>query len=95
MNIRVLLAAGLFVALPSWAAETGHLTVEELRQIRLPDIVLESVEHKTPAAKNSKPHVEVNGVIGEHIHQSRLPLLVEMTGKSGHQIDLGIKINLI
>jgi feruloyl esterase len=58
----------LWSAGSSWAEATNHLTVEELRQLRLPDVVLQSVEHKTPAAKNSKPHIELTGVIGEHIH---------------------------
>src|SRR5882762_6421620 len=62
--ISLLLLCG--VAL-SRAATTNHITVEELRQIHLPDVVLQSVEHQTPAAKNSRPHVEVTGVIGEHI----------------------------
>lgn len=69
MNRQLLVHLLLFCALANAQAEaTNHITVEELRQIRLPDVVLESVEHKTPAAKNSKPHVEVTGVIGEHIH---------------------------
>src|SRR5215472_9793549 len=49
------------------AEATNHISIEELRQIRLPDVVLASVEHQTPSAKNSQPHVEVKGVIGEHI----------------------------
>lgn len=48
-------------------AETSHITVEELRQLRLPEVVLQSVTHQTPAAKGSKPHVEITGTIGDHI----------------------------
>src|SRR5207247_28744 len=45
-------------------------TVEELRQVRLPDVVLESVRQVTPDAQkkpNAAAHVEVKGVIGGHI----------------------------
>jgi len=63
--LNVLLLCGLTIAK---AQATDHLSVEELQQIRLPEVVLESVKHQSPAAKNSKPHVEVNGIIGEHIH---------------------------
>src|ERR1051325_21159 len=48
-------------------AESSHISVEELQQLRLPEVVFKSVTHQTPAAKGSKPHVEVTGVIGEHI----------------------------
>ena len=47
-------------AVPCLAQTTNHLTVEELRQVRLPEVTLESVE---PVSA----HVEVKGVIGEHI----------------------------
>ena len=49
---------------------TNHLSVEALRQVRLPDVVLESATtvpagfHKNPHAA---AHVDVNGVIGGHI----------------------------
>src|SRR6266481_6892214 len=68
VKTRLLIALAALSVVSNWAGETNHITVEELRHIRLPDVVLESVEHKTPAAKNSKPHIEVTGVIGEHIH---------------------------
>jgi len=46
------------------AQTTNHLTAEELRQLRLPDVVLESVK---PAEPNTQKYLEVKGVIGEHI----------------------------
>src|SRR3954470_15999523 len=68
MKMRFLIALAIFCfTLSSRGATTDHLTIEELQQIRLPEVVLKSVTHQTPAAKNSKPHVEVTGVIGEHI----------------------------
>ena len=69
MKRQLLVHLLLLCALATARADTtNHITVEELRQLRLSDVVLESVEHKTLAAKHSKPHVEVTGVIGEHIH---------------------------
>src|SRR6266850_5636735 len=69
MKRQLLVHLLLLCALATARADTtNHITIEELRQLRLPDVVLQSVEHKTPAAKNSKPHLEVTGVIGEHIH---------------------------
>src|SRR5712672_21733 len=69
MKRQLLVHLLLLCALATARADTtNHITIEELRQLRLPDVVLQSVEHKTPAAKNSKPHVEVTGVIGDHIH---------------------------
>ena len=52
------------------ADATNHLTIEELRQVRLPDVVLESVTPVTPDAQkkpNAAGHIEVKGVIGGHI----------------------------
>src|SRR6266571_4598857 len=53
-----------------WADATNRISVEELRQVRLPEVVLESVTQVTPDAQN-KPnaaaYVEVKGVIGGHI----------------------------
>src|SRR5437868_7132160 len=52
------------------AETTNRLSIEELRQTRLPEVVLESVTQVTPDAQN-KPnaaaYIEVKGVIGEHI----------------------------
>src|SRR5947208_9597120 len=57
-------------AASAWADATNRIGVEELRQVRLPDVVLESVKPVTPDAQN-KPnaaaHLEVKGVIGGHI----------------------------
>ena len=52
------------------AETTNRLSVEELRTVRLPDVVLESVTPVTPdAQKNPKTAacVAVKGVIGDHI----------------------------
>src|SRR5437870_5619259 len=43
---------------------TNHLTLEELRQVRLPEVGLESV---SSASSTRAPYVEVRGVIGGHI----------------------------
>src|SRR6266566_4792350 len=57
-------------AASGWAETTNRISLEELRQVRLPEVVLESVTQVTPDAQN-KPnaaaYLEVNGVIGEHI----------------------------
>jgi hypothetical protein len=53
-----------------WAEAAKHLSVAELRQVRLPEGVIESVKEVTPEAeKNPKApvRIEVKGVIGEHI----------------------------
>jgi hypothetical protein len=53
-----------------WAEAAKHLSVAELRQVRLPEVVIESVKEVTPEAeKNPKApvRIEVKGVIGEHI----------------------------
>src|SRR5439155_635789 len=57
-------------AAPGWAEATNRISVEELRQVRLPDVVLESVTPVTPDAQkkpNAAAHLEVKGVIGGHI----------------------------
>jgi hypothetical protein len=53
-----------------WAEATNCLTVEELRQVRLPDVVMESVTRVGPNVQkkpNRVGYVEVKGVIGGHI----------------------------
>src|SRR6266478_5335990 len=53
-----------------WTETTNRLSVEELRAVRLPDVVLEKVTPVTPdAQKNPKAaaYIEVKGVIGGHI----------------------------
>src|ERR1051326_6969351 len=67
MKRTLLSVFSLLWAIALTRAETSHLTIEELQQVRLPEVVLQSVTHQTPAGKGSKPHVEVTGVIGEHI----------------------------
>ncbi len=56
-----------------WASaqSTNRLSVEALRQARLPDVVLESVKPVSPDAKgdaSAKSYLTVNGVIGGAIH---------------------------
>src|SRR5947209_5622939 len=67
-----LLLSLLFVcsAASVWAQVTKHITVEELRQVRLPEVVLESVAVVAPDTQkpNSVGYVQVKGVIGAHIH---------------------------
>jgi len=46
------------------ADASNHLSIEELQQVRFPEVTLESVKHVSTGAK---PHVEVKGIIGEHI----------------------------
>src|SRR5213080_1054303 len=46
--------------------QTQHISVEELRQVRLPDVLLESVT-AVNAGVQKKSGVQVKGVIGEHI----------------------------
>ena len=53
-----------------WAEAAKHLSVEELRQVRLPEVVIESVKEVTPEAEKhpkAPARIEVKGVIGEHI----------------------------
>jgi hypothetical protein len=52
------------------ADSTNHLTIEDLRQVRLPEVTLDSVKHVSgdPNRKpNSGAHVEVKGAVGGHI----------------------------
>src|SRR6266436_3060112 len=58
-----------------WSASTlgqstNRLTPEELRQVHLPDVVLESLRRVTPDSQKSphaKAYLEIRGVIGGHI----------------------------
>src|SRR5256885_1478890 len=51
------------------APTTNHLSIEELRQRQLPEIVLESVTHveSDKSKRQTGGFVEVKGVIGGHI----------------------------
>jgi Tannase and feruloyl esterase len=57
---------GLGVA---WGQTTNHLSAEELRHVRLPDVVLESVTPAVPEARGRRQaaYVQVKGVIGGNI----------------------------
>src|SRR6266481_3034808 len=64
----------------SASAETkNHISIEELRQVRLPEVIIESVTQVNPDAQN-KPdatsYAQVKGIIGEHI---RFELLLPQT----------------
>ena len=52
------------------AAATNHISIKELREVRLPDVLVESVTSVTPDAQK-KPkaaaYLQVQGVIGGHI----------------------------
>jgi hypothetical protein len=55
---------------PGRAEETNHLSIEQLRRVRLPDVTLESVKEVAadPQGKPNRPgYAEVKGVIGGHI----------------------------
>src|SRR5438132_12773034 len=57
-------------AASAWAETTNRISIEELRQVRLPEVILESVTQVTPDAQNkanAAAYIEVKGVIGEHI----------------------------
>lgn len=61
----------LFYTAATLAADsTNRLSLEELRRVRLPDVVVESATHVT-ADKEKNPkaaaYIQVKGVIGEHI----------------------------
>ena len=69
---RNLLVSIILFAVPvsTFARTTNHLSLEELRQVQLPEVVLESVKHAgAEKPKDGQPagHLEVKGVIGEHI----------------------------
>lgn len=52
------------------AQSSGHLSLEELRHVRLPDVSLDSVTTVPLEKKDAKPasYAEVKGVIGGNIH---------------------------
>ena len=56
-------------AAAGWAEATNRLTVEELRQVRLPDVILESVMPVIPDPQKARSvgYVTVKGIIGGHI----------------------------
>src|SRR5256714_7377188 len=59
-----------FGFLSASGGESNHLTLEELRHVRLPEVTIESVTavNRDPQKKQSAaPHVQLKGVIGEHI----------------------------
>jgi feruloyl esterase len=54
----------------SWSQTTNHISVEALRQLRLPDVTLDSVKPVIPDTQrraNAAAYVEVKGTIGGHI----------------------------
>ncbi|HWX22186.1 MAG TPA: tannase/feruloyl esterase family alpha/beta hydrolase [Candidatus Binatia bacterium] len=58
-------------AVSGWAEATNRISVEALRQVRLPDVALESVKAIVPGAQNrpkGAAYIEVKGIIGGHIH---------------------------
>ena len=60
----------LFCTAGTSGQTTTHLLVEDLRQVRLPDVTLEKVESVTPDTRQhlgAVTHVRVLGVIGGHI----------------------------
>ncbi len=61
------------------AETTKHISIEELRQVHLPEVIIESVTQVNPDAQN-KPdatsYAQVKGIIGEHI---RFELLLPQT----------------
>src|SRR2546423_4582160 len=60
----------LFVSVSARGEATNQISVDELRQVRLPDVTLDSVTQikGDPQKKqNAAPYVQVKGVIGEHI----------------------------
>src|SRR5271165_3739050 len=60
----------LCITAPVLAQSTNRLSVEDLRRVRLPDVVLESARSVTPDRQKNPgaaAHVEVKGVIGGSI----------------------------
>src|SRR5437588_10544619 len=57
-------------AASGWAEGTNHISVEELRQARLPDVSLDSVtpvNRDAQKKQNVAAYVQVKGIIGQHI----------------------------
>src|SRR5712671_394651 len=70
MNRRSLIGLLVLYGASGWAETTNHISLEELRQVRLPDVTLESITPVIPDGQkrsNAAAYVEVKGVIGEHI----------------------------
>ena len=70
MNRRSLIGLLVLYGASGWAETTNHISLEELRQVRLPDVTLESVTPVIPDGQkrpNPAARVEIKGVIGEHI----------------------------
>jgi feruloyl esterase len=78
MKQHLLIALLIFACAATCQAEAKkHISVEELQQVRLTDVVLESVTEKKP---NADAYVEVKGVIGQHI-RFELLLPAEWNGR--------------
>jgi len=60
----------IFMVGSALGQSTNHITIDELRGLHLPDVVLDSVVQASPSPqhKNGGAHLLVKGVIGEHIH---------------------------
>jgi len=59
-----------FCAARSSGQSTSHLSIDELRRLRLPDVFLEKVESVAPNSQRNRGgggHVRVLGVIGGHV----------------------------
>ena len=52
----------------SFGQTTNRLSPEAVKQLKLPDVILESVKSVTPDARNPRAFLEVDGVIGATIH---------------------------
>lgn len=65
--LQFAVCASLLVGSNSFGASTNRLSVEAVRQLRLPDVVLESVKPVAADAKNPRSYLAVNGVIGASI----------------------------
>jgi len=67
-NLAIALLLICTVAFPAFGQSTTHLSVEELQQLRLPDVVLEKVTSvQADPRKNPVAYVQVEGVIGGNI----------------------------
>jgi feruloyl esterase len=66
-SFLVLLIALLAGTTASFGQSTNRLSVDAVRRLRLPDVVLESVKSVGSDSKNPKAYLEVNGVIGTSI----------------------------
>jgi feruloyl esterase len=66
-SFLVLLIGMLAGTTASFGQSTNQLSIDAVRQLRLPDVVLESVKSVGSDSKNPKAYLEVNGVIGTSI----------------------------